>query len=145
MLLLIILTILISGCSSDNGPVTLANVWNNYPPKIKAINVNLEASLVTVDFEPYTADVKVEGWFILPGDSVSRRNIRFTDDVLHGTDTMHGRGNFVMASYDWPWGWSGSALTPGITYFFMLTVAADDGRQLVKVYKFLDGVLTQIS
>ena len=103
------------------------------------------ASLVIVDFKPYTADVIVEGWFILPGDNVSRRNINFANDVLHGSDTMHGRGNFVMASYDWPWGWNGSPLTPGITYFFMLTVAADDGRQRVNVYQYKDGVLTQIS
>lgn len=136
---------LMSGCTSPNGPVTPANVWNNYPPKIKAVNVNLAASLVTVDFEPYPADVKVEGWFILPGDNVSRRNISFANSIIHGTDTMNGRGNFVMASYDWPYGWHGTALTPGITYYFMITVAADDGRQVVKVFQFKDGTLTQIS
>ncbi len=143
--ILMAITMLMNGCSSPNGPITPVNVWNNFPPKIKAVNVNLEASLVIVDFEPYLADVKVEGWFILPGDTVSRRNINFTNDILHGNDTMHGRGNFVMASYDWPYDWHGSALTPGITYFFMLTVAADAGRQLVNVYQYKDGILTQIS
>ena len=141
----LMIVILTSGCTSPNGPVTPANVWNNYPPKIRAVNVNLAASLVTIDFEPYPADVKVEGWFILPGDNVSRRNINFASSILHGTDTMNGRGNFVMASYDWPYGYQGSALTPGITYYFMITVAADDGRQVVKVYQFKDGALTQIS
>ncbi len=141
----LVLAVLMSGCSSPNGPITPANMWNNFPPKIKAVNVNLAASLVTVDFEPYPANVKVEGWFILPGDNISRRDIRFSNSILHGTDTMNGRGNFVMASYDWPYGWKGSALTPGITYFFMLTVASDDGRRRVSVYQYKDSVLTQIS
>ncbi len=143
--ILLSISMQINGCTSPNGPITPINVWNNFPPKIKAINVNLAASLITVDFEPYPAVVTVEGWFILPGDNVSRRNIYFANTILHGTDTMHGRGNFVMASYDWPYGWHGSALTPGITYFFMLTVAADDGRQRVNVYQYKDGILTQIS
>ncbi|MEI7792140.1 MAG: hypothetical protein WCI57_01480 [Candidatus Berkelbacteria bacterium] len=136
---------LMSGCTSPNGPVTPANVWNNYPPKIKAVYVNLEASMITVDFEPYPADVTIKGWCIIPGDNNIRRQIQFVEPVIHGTDNMTGRSNFLIETFDQPWGWEGSALTPGIIYNFMIEVLSADGRKVSKVYQFKDGVVSQIA
>lgn len=141
----LLIAILTSGCTSPNGPVTPGNVWNNYPPKIRAVYVNLEASMVTVDFEPYPADTTIKGWCIIPGDGSIRRQIQFVDPIIHGTSTMTGRSNFVMETFDHPYGWEGSALTPGIVYNFMIEIKSSDGRVASKVYQFKDGIVTQIA
>lgn len=141
---------LMSGCGSNPGPVSWGNLVDNYPPRVRGIAVNLEASLVVVDYQPKDARVEIQGWFVIPSDpeGASRRGIRFADDVISGSDSMTGRANFVIASYDWPdgWSWHGEALHPEVTYFFMIGIEDPDGvRTSITTWKYKGGALTQIS
>lgn len=136
----------LSGCGGGLGPVTIGNLVNNYPPRVRGLAVNLEASLVVVDFQPRDADVWIEGWFIVPNDpeGAGRREIRFTDNLIEGVDDMSGRAQFVMSG--WDWGWGNPALQSGVTYYFMLTVEDPDGsRTSVSTWRFRDGVITLIA
>lgn len=138
----------ISGCGGAQGPVTLGNLFGNYPPQPRGVAVNIEASLVVVDFQPRDADVWIEGWFTIPSDpdGVSKRRIEFTENMINGLNTRTGRAQFVIASFEWPSGWGGNAIRPGVSYFFMVTIKDPDGRRVsVTVWKFANGAVTQVS
>ena len=137
-----------TGCGESQGAITIGNLFKDWPAKIISVTVNLEAGLVAVRLQPNNPDKAwCEGWFYTPADTdgADRRGINFTDNVITGVNTRNGLALFVVASYDWPYGWQGSAMTPGVKYYFMLGVRDNEGRETVHVYQYIWGQTTQIA
>lgn len=138
---------ILTGCGGGKGPITLGNIFENYPLQINGVAIDLAASLVKVRVQPYNDPdvyVSIQGWYFAPGDTghTEKRYISFVNSVISGRDTHDGMSLFVVASYGWPGGWSGTALSPGVDYFFMITATKGD-RQRVGVWEFKNGVLSQ--
>lgn len=137
----------LSGCGGYTaaGPVTAGNIINDTPPKIRGKpNVNSEASLLVVDFQPFDGTAKVQGWFFAQNDQSNRRELRFQNPVIQGKSTMTGRANFVMDS--------SSPILPGITFFFSITVEEPDvfgggidRRIKNEIWQYRDGVVSRVS
>lgn len=137
--------IVLPGCggSSAAGPVTIGNIVNDYPPKIRGVSVNAEASMVIVDFQPFDADVSIQGWVFVPQQGgQSRRQLNFQNSTISGKNNMTGRANFVMDG--------SQPINLGQPSYFLVTVKeiyfdGDQPRTAVKTYKFENGAVTPIS
>lgn len=135
----------LSGCGGCGGagPVTAGNIINDYPPKVRGVAVNAEASLVVVDFQPYDADVTIEGWVFVPQQGgPSRRRLNFQNPAISGASNLTGRANFVLDS-SYP-------LDPCRPSYFLITVKeiyfdGDKPRTAVRTYKFENGEVVPVS
>lgn len=137
--------LILSGCGGYGpaGPVNVGNIIHDYPPKIRSVAVNTQASMVVVDFQPFDADVTIEGWVFVPTTGgQSRRSLNFVNDTINGESNLTGRANFVM---------DGSfPIDPQRPMYFMITVKeryfdGDRPRTAVKTFKVENGIVTVIS
>lgn len=144
----LLLAMSLSGCGGygPGGPITAGNIIDDYPPRVRGVNVNAEASMVVVDFQPFDADVTIQGWVFVPQQGgQSRRQLNFSNSTINGESNLTGRANFVMDS-----SFPIDPTSPGRPMYFLITVKeryfdGDQPRTAVQTYKFENGVVTPIS
>ena len=133
-----LLALTVAGCSSNRGPLTVDNWWHDFPSEVKSVDGNVEASFVTVNFQPWNAEIGLDGWYVSKSDqSGTKRKITLTRRVLSGTDNTNGKAFFVIESIDRPYDWHGNALSPDIDYYWMVTIddSEHSGRIKVEIWR----------
>lgn len=133
-----------SGCGGGIGPVTMGNLWNNYPPKVRRVAWVVPASVVVIDYQPTdTRQVDVDGWAIRSDTNFNNSNtprIHLYWNLRDALDTVNGRGFFLLADQDWS-GWGdGRPVLSTLDSYLLISVHDPDGQRIgVSLWKLAAG------